>query len=157
MISVISASWGKRALTPVWRSHARGTLHGLAAAHDRSHIARAILEGLAFASRDVAQRLVALGLPAREVVVLGGGGQSRVWTQIRADALGLRHQVAARTDTCPIGAAMIAAVAIGALPDLPSAASLAPPRSAAALPQRSLDEAYERYRDLVMRLVTTTA
>lgn len=145
------------AMTPVWRSHARGTLHGLAAAHDRSHIARAILEGLAFASRDVAQRLVALGLPAREVVVLGGGGQSRVWTQIRADALGLRHQVAARTDTCPIGAAMIAAVAIGALPDLPSAASLAPPRSAAALPQRSLDEAYERYRDLVMRLVTTTA
>jgi xylulokinase len=144
------------AMTPVWRSDARGTLHGLTPAHDRSHIARAILEGLAFASRDVAQRLVALGLPAREVVVLGGGGQSKVWTQIRADALGLPHRVSARTDTCPVGAAMIAAVAVGALRDLPTAAALAPAHSAAVVPQRSLDEAYERYRELVMRLVTTT-
>jgi xylulokinase len=142
------------AMTPVWRGDARGTLHGLTAAHDRTHVARAILEGLAFASRDVAQRLVALGLPARDVVVLGGGGASRVWTQIRADALGLPHLVAARTDTCPVGAAMIAAVATGALPDLVTAASLAPPHKPAAEPQRSLDEAYERYCDVVMRLVT---
>ena len=143
------------AMTPVWRSQARGTLHGLTAAHDRSHVARAILEGLAFACRDVAQRLVALGLPARDVVVLGGGARSRVWLQIRADALGLRHRVAARTDTCPVGAAMIAAVGAGWLPDLAAAAALAPAHSAATVPQRSLDEAYERYRDLVMRLVTT--
>ena len=43
-----------------------------------------------------------------------------------------------------------------ALPDLHSAAQLAPAHSAAVLPQRSLDEPYARYRDLVMRLVTTT-
>lgn len=137
------------AMTPVWRGDARGTLHGLTAAHERSHIARAILEGLAFASRDVAQRLIALGLPARDVVVLGGGGASRVWAQIRADALGLPHHVAARTDTCPVGAAMIAAVAVGALPDLRAAAALAPPHAAAVSPQRSLDDAYERYREVV--------
>lgn len=145
------------AMTPVWRSEARGTLHGLSAAHDRSHVARAILEGLAFSTRDVAQRLVALGLPVREVVVLGGGSVSRVWTQIRADALGLRHDVAARADSCAVGAAMLAAVSIGAVPDLHSAARLAPPHSPAALPQRSLDEPYARYRDLVMRLVTSAA
>lgn len=142
------------AMTPVWRSDARGTLHGLTAAHDRTHVARAVLEGLAFACRDVVQRLVALGLPAREVVVLGGGGQSRLWTQIRADALGLAHRVAARTDTCPLGAAMIAAVAIGAVPDLRAAAALAPAHSPAVTPQRSLDDAYARYCDVVMRLVT---
>jgi xylulokinase len=144
------------AMTPVWRAHARGTLHGLTNAHDRSHIARAVLEGIAFASRDVAQRLVALGLPAREVVLLGGGGKSAVWTQLRADALGLPHRVASRTDTCPVGAAMLAFVGIGALPDVKSAAALAPAHSGAVTPQRSLDEAYERYRALVMRLVTTT-
>lgn len=144
------------AMAPVWRPDARGTLHGLTAAHDRAHVARAVLEGLAFACRDVVQRLVALGLPARDVVVLGGGGQSRVWTQIRADALGLPHRVATRTDTCPIGAAMIAAVAVGALHDLHAAAALAPAHSPAITPQRSLDDAYERYCDVVMRLVTTT-
>jgi hypothetical protein len=42
------------------------------------------------------------------------------------------------------------------LPDVASAAALAPAHNAAVTPQRSLDEAYERYRALVMRLVTTT-
>jgi xylulokinase len=142
------------AMTPVWRAQARGGLHGLTNAHGRSHIARAVLEGIAFASRDVAQRLVALGLPARDVVLLGGGGKSAVWTQLRADALALPHRVASRTDTCPVGAAMLALVAIGALPDLHAAAALAPAHSSAVVPQRSLDEPYERYRALVMRLVT---
>ncbi len=55
---------------------------------------------------------------------------------------------------------MIAAVAVGAHRDLKAAAALAPAHSAAVMPQRTLDQrlddAYERYRELVMRLVTTT-
>jgi xylulokinase len=140
------------AMTPVWRGGARGTLHGLSAEHDRSHVARAVLEGLAFACRDVTSRLTALGLPLREAVVLGGGGRSRVWTQIRADALGLPHHVAARTDTCAIGAAMIAAVAAGAHRDLRAAAALVPRPQLAAVSQRELDAAYARYHRLVATL-----
>jgi len=140
------------AMTPRWRHHARGTLHGLSAAHDRSHVARAILEGLAFGCRDVAQRLRALGLHADEVLVLGGGGRSRIWMQLRANALGMRHAVAPRTDTCAIAAAMIAAVAIGALPDLGAAAALAPAPTQAFEPAASLDDDYARYRRLVAQL-----
>ncbi|NVB81390.1 MAG: hypothetical protein HOV81_23540 [Kofleriaceae bacterium] len=146
------------AMTPVWRSDARGTLHGLAASHDRAHVARAVLEGLAFACRDVATRIAALGLPVREALVLGGGGQSRVWTQLRADVLGLPHHVAARTDTCAIGAAMIAAVAAGMHGSLGEAAALAPPPSSSFAPhgdRGALDEAYARYRRLVEQLVLT--
>ncbi len=137
------------AMTPQWRGHARGTLHGLTAAHDRSHIARALLEGIAFAGRDVVQRLVALGLPAREVIVLGGGGRSALWLQIRADALGLPHRTPAHTDTCPIGASMLALVALGHYPDVRAAAAQAPPHAPPVLPAGSLDEAYDRYRRLV--------
>lgn len=136
-------------MTPVWRSHARGTLHGLSSAHDRSHIARAVLEGLAFACRDVAGRLVALGLPLHDAIVLGGGGKSAIWTQIRADALQLPHHVAARTDTCAIAAAMLAAVSIGAIADLPAAAARVPQPARTVTPQGNLDDAYERYRRLV--------
>lgn len=139
-------------MTPVWRSHARGTLHGLAAAHDRSHIARAVLEGLAFACRDVAGRLAALGLPLADAIVLGGGGKSKVWTQIRADVLQLPHHVAARTDTCAIAAAMLAAVAIGAVPDLRAAASRVPQPARTVTPQGNLDEPYERYCRLVRQV-----
>lgn len=141
------------AMTPVWRPHARGALHGLAAGHDRSHVARAVLEGLAFASRDVAERLVAMGLPAEGVVLLGGGARSRVWSQLRADTLGLPHRVAANSDTCPVGAAMIAAVAAGLVPDLLHAAARAPAALQVFAPgppetRTALDAAYRRYQDL---------
>ncbi len=144
------------AMTPVWRPHARGTLHGLAAGHDRAHLARAVLEGLAFAARDVAVRLGQLGLPAREVLLLGGGARSPVWAQIRADVLGLPHRVAARTDATPLGAAMIAAVAAGLAPDLAALAALAPPPPATFVPDPAAAEpaaaAYGRYQRLVEQL-----
>jgi xylulokinase len=136
-------------MTPVWRSHARGTLHGLTAAHDRTHIARAVLEGLAFACRDVTGRLVALGLPLGDAMVLGGGGNSAIWTQIRADALQLPHHVGARTDTCAIAAAMLAAVAVGAVPSLREAAARVPQPARTVTPRGNLDEAYDRYCRLV--------
>lgn len=40
-------------LAPHWRDDARATLVGLTLAHDRRHIARAVLEGIAFQARDV--------------------------------------------------------------------------------------------------------
>jgi xylulokinase len=144
------------AMTPVWRPHARGTLHGLAAGHGRAHVARAVLEGLAFAARDVIERLAGLGLPAHHVLLLGGGARSRVWNQIRADVTGRPHHVAARTDATPVGAAMIAAVAAGLAPDLAALAALAPPPAATYLPDpRTAEpaaEAYRRYQRLVAQL-----
>jgi len=140
------------AMTPVWRPHARGGFHGLTAAHDRSHLARAVLEGLAFASRDVAERLAALGLPASRALLLGGGSRSAVWAQLRADALGIPHDVAASADTCPVGAAMIATVAAGIHADLATAAALAPPPARTFEPGGSLDDAYARYRRLIAQL-----
>lgn len=140
------------AMTPQWRGHARGTLHGLTAAHERSHIARAVLEGLACGCRDVVQRLVALGLPGREVVVLGGGGRSALWMQIRADLLRLPHRIAARTDTCAVGAALLALVAVGAQPDVATAAAAMPQAGTLVAPGRALDEVYDRYRRLVTAL-----
>jgi len=140
------------AMTPVWRPHARGTFHGLAAGHDREHLARAVLEGLAFACRDVVERLARLGLATDRVLLLGGGARSRVWSQLRADALGIVHQVAPHSDTCPLGAAMIAAVVGGIHPDLAAAAALAPPAIEAFTPGDRLDQPYERYRRLVAQL-----
>jgi len=142
------------AMTPVWRPSARGALHGLAAGHDRAHVARAVLEGLAFACRDVAERLAAMGLPATDVLLLGGGARSRVWSQLRADALGIPHRVGPYADSSPVGAAMLAAVAGGLVPDLAHAAALAPPASEVYTPgpREALDAAYRRYQDLVAQL-----
>jgi xylulokinase len=84
-----------------------------------------------------------------------------VWAQIRADVLGVPHRVAAHTDATPIGAAMIAAVAAGAAPDLATLAARVPPPVATFTPddasRDAAAEAYERYRRLVAQLAPLAA
>lgn len=139
------------AMTPVWRSHARGTLHGLTATHGPQHIARAVLEGLAFACRDVVERLASLGLATDEVLLLGGGSRSPLWRQIRADVLGRPHAVASNPDSCPIGAGMVAAVASGAVPELPGVAEPVV-RVEPGADRAAMDDAYGRYGRLVTQV-----
>jgi xylulokinase len=144
------------AMTPVWRPHARGSLHGLGASHGKAHVARAVLEGLVFSTRDVVDRLRAMQLGATDVLLVGGGARSRTWAQLRADALGVVHRTAANVDTSPVGAAMIAAVVAGAHGDLASAARsiAAPTETFVPDPELrpALDDAYARYRALGERL-----
>ena len=144
------------AMTPVWRPHARGTLHGLGATHGKAHVARAVLEGLVFSTRDVFDRLRAMQLPATDVLLVGGGARSRIWAQLRADALGVVHRTATNVDASPLGAAMIASVAAAAHPDLASAARLIAAPTETFDPDSGLhdaiDEAYARYRALGERL-----
>ena len=115
-------------------------------------MARAVLEGCAFAMRDVAERLGALGLELGSILLLGGGAKSRLWAEIRADLNGLPVEQPALVDTSPLGAAMLAAVAAGLQPDLAACASLVggnmtvvEPRTGA---RPAYDEAYRAYRRL---------
>jgi xylulokinase len=56
----------------------RGGLLGLAMNHTPAHIARSVLEGCAFALRDIVDRLDALGLGRGEVRIVSGGAQKPV-------------------------------------------------------------------------------
>jgi xylulokinase len=141
------------AMAPEWHAGARGCFYGLTPSHGRGHMARALLEGCAFAMRDVADRLRALGVETQDVLLLGGGARSRIWTQMRVDVLGLPGRVPARVDTSPLGAAMLAAVAAEILPDLIAAADLVRAEPAALLNPNPQDaeayaQAYAGYRRL---------
>jgi xylulokinase len=145
------------AMAPAWRPGARGAFYGLTPAHGRGHLVRAVLEAMAHACRDVVERLAALGLATGDVLLLGGGGQSRTWAQIRADVLGRRHVVAARGDTCAVGAAYLAAVAAGSAPDLQRAIAHAPVAAGVTVEPEARhrgahDDAYRRYRALFAAL-----
>jgi xylulokinase len=139
-------------MAPRWRSAARGCFYGLTSAHGREHMARAVLEGTAFAMRDVIDRLDTMGVATDTILLLGGGARSPLWGQIRADVAGRRVDVPRTIDTCPIGAAMLAAVASGDLPTLADAAALVEGRDVAITPDPSrtsaYDAAYAAYRRL---------
>jgi xylulokinase len=140
------------AMAPEWIPEARGCFYGLTAAHGTGHLARAVLEGCAFAMRDVVERLAELGVPAGHIVLMGGAAREPLWARIRADASGLPVWRVTEVDTAPVGAAMLAAVAAGIRPDLRACAAALPaareqvepdPRNAPAYAR-----AYRAYRRL---------
>jgi xylulokinase len=140
------------AMAPRWRPAARGCFYGLTSAHGGAHMARAVLEGTAFAMRDVIDRLDTMGVATHTILLLGGGARSQLWGQIRADVARRRVDVPRIIDTCPIGAALLAAVASGAFPTLTDAAALIGGGGVAIAPDPShtaaYDSAYAAYRRL---------
>jgi xylulokinase len=131
----------------------RGSFAGLGLHHDRTHLARAVLEGCAFALRDIVDRLDALGLGGEELRVVGGGARSPLWLQIKADVT-TRPVRAVRGDhATSAGAAMLAGVAAGWFADLDEAADrlvrLADePVRPRATTAEIYEEAYRAYRRL---------
>lgn len=137
---------------PEWVASARGCFYGLSAAHGTGHLARAVLEGCAFAMRDVADRLAEMAVPIDSILLLGGGARSAVWAQMRADLTGLPVDVPPAADSSPLGAAVLASVAAGVHADVATAAAGIAGDAARFLPdpatKPAYDAAYGAYRRL---------
>jgi xylulokinase len=99
--------------TPYPDPNARGAFVGLTLRHDKRHLARAVLEGVAFGLRDSFEILHGMGVPIREVRASGGGARSPLWRQIQADVTGREH-VTINVDEGPaFGVALLAGVGTG--------------------------------------------
>lgn len=99
--------------TPYPDPNARGVYFGLTLRHDRPHLARAVLEGVAYGLRDSFEILAEMGVPIREVRASGGGARSPLWRQIQADVTGREH-VTINVDEGPaFGVALLAGVGTG--------------------------------------------
>jgi xylulokinase len=99
--------------TPYPDPNARGVFFGLTLRHDRRHLARAVLEGVAYGLRDSFEILDEMAVPVREVRASGGGARSPLWRQIQADVTGREH-VTINVDEGPaFGVALLAGVGTG--------------------------------------------
>jgi xylulokinase len=93
---------------------ARGAFIGLTLAHDRRHLTRAVLEGVAFGLRDGLDMMTAAGMtPPSLIHASGGGTASPLWRQILADVLGAEIATVETTEGAAYGAGLLAAVASG--------------------------------------------
>jgi xylulokinase len=131
---------------------ARGAFVGLTVAHDRRHLGRAVLEGVAFGLRDGLDQIVSTGVPApRQVRASGGGIASPVWRQILADVLDAEIATVSTTEGAAFGAAMLAAVGAGWFARVEEAVDWAVHVRPVAEPGQEASayaEALERYRAL---------
>jgi xylulokinase len=101
---------------------ARGAFVGLSLQHDRRHLARAVLEGVAFGLRDGLDLMIAAGMPqAGQIRASGGGLASETWRQILADVLQADLVTTSTTEGAAFGAAVLAAVGSGWFDDVATA------------------------------------
>jgi xylulokinase len=90
----------------------RGAFAGLSLRHGPGQLARAVLEGVAFAIRALVDTMAEAGAPVKEIHVSGGGARSDLWNQIKADVIGV-PVAAAGEDATSLGAALLAGFAVG--------------------------------------------
>jgi sugar (pentulose or hexulose) kinase len=101
---------------------AKGAIIGFGDVHTRAHIYRAILEGLAYAMREGAERTGRCSkVPITELRVAGGGSQSDAAMQIAADVFNLPAMRPHTYEASGLGAAIDAAVGVGLHPDFDTA------------------------------------
>lgn len=112
--------------SPGWNEDARALFFGLTARHGASHLARALLEGIAFRLRSVADLLADAGLRPRQIRASGGFVRSTFWLQLTSDVLQRELLVPEWGETSALGAAFWAMKASGAVKDVAEMAELVP-------------------------------
>ena len=91
--------------------------------HQHGHFVRAILESTALSLAGIVEKLVGKNLPDR-IVSTGGGAQSILWRQIKADLLGIEFAVTDCSEPACMGAALFAAIAVRRFNNIREAASV---------------------------------
>jgi xylulokinase len=134
--------------TPHLDPEARAAFVGLTASHTRAHCVRAVMEGVAFSLRDTFSLFEELGIPVARIRLGGGGAHSPLWRQIQADVYGRPVELLAAEEGGAFGAALLAAVGVGAWSTVEAAcaatvkvAETVAPRNAPAMA-----EAYHKFR-----------
>jgi xylulokinase len=104
--------------SPIWHTNARGVFFGLTLATPKAALARAILEGAAFALRHNVETAQLAGAAVREMRSVGGCSRSDLWNQIKSDVLGIPVLLPRAAVGSPFGAAILAGMGAGAYPDI---------------------------------------
>ena len=95
---------------PKYNPEARGSFTGLTTEHNRAHFVRSVMEAVTCMLKS---NLDYLGLETREIRTMGGGANSPLWCQMKADMTGKRLVTLKNKETACLGSAILAGTGIG--------------------------------------------
>ncbi|MCC6508281.1 MAG: xylulokinase [Pirellulaceae bacterium] len=131
---------------------ARGAFIGLTAAHQRGHLARAVMEGVAMSLRESLEIFKELEVPIREMRVSGGGAKSSLWKQIMADVMNQPACTMNAEQGPAFGVALLAATGCGEFKNIEEACKATIEVTHKTTPERGAvkryDRSFEIYRSL---------
>lgn len=138
------------------RPDMRGIMLGLDKGHDRYHIARALMEGVAFEAAAVLSQFKENGMDISRLMMTGGAARSNLWSEIVGYTTGCEIWRMKEPETCCIGAAMTAAVGAGMFSDYNECRGVMVKREKLDLSDSAKREFYiekgQRYNELVASL-----
>ena len=143
--------------TPHADPNAKGVFFGLTLRHQKAHLIRSILEGVAFGLRDSLEIIRDMGISVKEVRALGGGARSSLWRQMQADIMNLEMTTLNVTEGAAFGAAILAGVGTGVYDSVEEACDNLILITSRTKPIREnvkvYDEYYKVYRSLYPALI----
>jgi gluconokinase len=104
--------------SPNWNLKARAAFIGMTLDHDVRHLARALLESIAFRMRSLHEMLADVGVQVDQIRASGGFIQSELWLQITADVLSHELVIPSSGETSALGAAFWPMLAAGVFKNL---------------------------------------
>lgn len=143
--------------TPYKDDYTRGAMFGLTLNHDRAHIHKAIMEGVAFGFKNIIVNFENNGVAVDKVVCTGGVTFDKIWMQILADVTGKEFIINENTNYGTLlGPAMIAAVGVKTYANLTEAADHMVHVKESVLPNLENTEKYQpifdEYLDFYQRI-----
>lgn len=131
---------------PKYNPAARGSFTGLTPEHTRGHFVRSIMEAI---SCTLKENLDYLNLPVTEIRAMGGGANSPLWCQMKADMTGKTLVTLKNKETACLGGAILAGVGIGIFPSVESVADRILAKDVYTPKGADYTAAYENYRKAV--------
>lgn len=138
-------------LTPVQDNAARGIFYGVTLNTGKAHFVRAIMESVAYMLRENIEIFEQMGMSVQQIRSMGGGSKSRIWSQIKADILGLEIITMKDTESASLGVAMLGALGAGLYPNIEAIGALNLPDQSFLPDERNkviYDDGYRMYRRL---------
>ena len=104
--------------SPINDVDARACFIGMSMDTSRADLVQAVLEGVAFATRDSFEVAKSLGIPLTHSMLCGGGARSPLWRSILANVLNIRLDIPQTEEGPGYGGAMLAMVGCGLFPSV---------------------------------------
>ncbi len=108
---------------PYPHPHARAAWVGLSRRHGRGDLVRAVVEGVTLGMARQIEIMRSQGVSIREVRLAGGAARNPWWRQLQADAYNAACVTLASEEGSALGAALLAAVGVGAFRNMTAAAA----------------------------------
>ncbi len=142
--------------SPIWDNKARGLILGLNLSHTKAHIYRAILEGVAYGVKHNIDEISETGVEIKNILSVGGGTKSRLWTEIVSDVTGIEQKIISNNVGSHIGDCYLAGIGIGLFTGLDKLRDVWLKASRIVKPDMINHSIYKEYYEIYRKLYPAT-